>query len=66
MSYSESQILDQKLGNNAFAWKERMKNYGKAPTLTIPSLLDGTIEDVELGDTIVFEEIEDGQLRSCT
>ena len=66
MNYSSTNILRERLWNNAFAWEERIQNYGKTPTLSIPSLIDGTIDDVVLGDAIVFEEIEEGQLKSCT
>jgi hypothetical protein len=64
--YSEKQILIKPLGNNAFAWQEREVLYGHSPTLTIPSLIDGTVDDIVIGDDIVFEEMEDGVLRSCT
>jgi UPF0489 domain len=65
MPYANKQILDKNLGNNAFAWDERTAKYGSSPTLTVPSTIDGTIDDVQIGSDIVFEEIEDGQLRSC-
>lgn len=65
-SYSQKHILTEPLGNNAFAWQEREVLYGHSPTLIIPSLIDGTIEDVMLWDDVVFEEWEDGQIRSCT
>ncbi len=63
--YSQKHILTEPLGNNAFAWQEREVLYGHSPTLNIPSLIDGTIDDVILWDDIVFEEMEDGVLRSC-
>lgn len=66
MDYSVPHILSLRTWNNAFAWEERIRTYGKTPTLTIPSLIDGTIDDALHGDTIVFEEMEDGKLRSCT
>ncbi|MFZ2255963.1 MAG: hypothetical protein WAW59_01915 [Patescibacteria group bacterium] len=47
-SYSQKHILTEPLGNNAFAWQEREVLYGHSPTLIIPSLIDGTIEDVML------------------
>lgn len=65
MHYQNKQILDQKLGNNAFAWDERIEKYGRSPTLVIPRLIDGTLDDVQIGTDIVFEEQEDGILRSC-
>ncbi len=65
MYYNNKQLLTQNLGNNAFAWDERTTKYGVSPTLTIPSMIDGTLEDIMIGPEIVFEEIEDGKLKSC-
>jgi hypothetical protein len=65
MHYKNKQILDQKLGNNVFAWAERTMKYGSSPTLTIPTLIEGKIDDVRIGTKVVFEEIENGTLRSC-
>lgn len=63
--YNQKRILTEKSWNNAFAWDERMRKYGISPTLTLPSLIDGTLDDVMEWDDIVFEEMEDGALRSC-
>lgn len=63
--YCKKQILTETSWNNTFAWEERMRKYGTTPTLTIPSLIDGTLDDVREWDDIVFEEMEDGVLRSC-
>jgi hypothetical protein len=65
MHYQNKQILRENLGNNSFAWDERLARYSHSPTLTIPSLIDGTLDDVRVGEDIVFEEMEDGVLRSC-
>jgi hypothetical protein len=65
MFYKNPYILREKLGNNAFAWEERCKIYNGYPILTIPSLIDWTLDDVKIWEDIVFEEIEDGVLRSC-
>jgi hypothetical protein len=48
MSYLEKHILTENLGNNAFAWIERNNFYSKNPILTIPSLIEGGIEDVKI------------------
>ncbi len=61
MPYASPYILDGKRGNNAFSYELR----GESPHLTIPALAEWTIEDVKIGDSIVFEEIEDGVLKSC-
>ena len=65
MSYREKKILIEKNWNNAFSWEERMRKYGTTPTLTVPSLIDGSIDDVMEWEDIVFEEMEDGVLRLC-
>ena len=48
-------------GNNAFSYELR-----KDPKLYIPSLVSGTLDDAELGDEVVFEDFDDGILKSCT
>jgi len=63
--YSQKQILTEPLGNNAFAWQKREVLYGHSPILTIPSLIDWTVDDIAIGDDIVFEELEDWVLKSC-
>ena len=63
--YGTQALLEGKVWNNAFAWDERYTHYGRSPNLTIPSLIDGDIEDIALWDDIVFEEIEHGKMRSC-
>jgi hypothetical protein len=65
MHYRNKQILTQKLGNNAFAWERRRLEYTRDPILHIPRLIDGTLDDVRIGTEIVFEEVENGTLRSC-
>ena len=60
MSYVYTSILDKNLWNNAFSYDIRTQKY-----LTIPSLIDGTIDDIKIWDDIVFEETDDGRLRSC-
>jgi hypothetical protein len=65
MQYQNKKLLTQKLGNNAFAWKRRRLEYTRNPILHIPGLIDGTLDDVKIGSQIVFEEIENGILRSC-
>lgn len=62
MNYTSSYILREKKGNNAFSYELR----GENPCLTIPRLVKWNIEDISIGEDIVFEEIENGVLRSCT
>jgi hypothetical protein len=63
--YSQKYTLSERLGNNAFAWQEREVLYGHSPTLAIPSLIEWTLDDVIVWDDVVFEEMENGLLRSC-
>jgi hypothetical protein len=65
MNYLSKNILTKNTGNNAFAWEMRTERHKKSPTLIIPSIIDGTIEDIKIGTDIVFEEIENKELRSC-
>lgn len=65
MHYRNKQLLDQNLGNNAFAWDERTLKYGQSPILTIPACIEWTLADVRIWEDIVFEEMEDDILRSC-
>lgn len=61
--YSRPFWIDGPVGNNAFSYDRR----GAAPRIRVPSLVDGTFDDVVPGDDIAFEEVdEDGVLHSCT
>lgn len=64
-SYWIQNILTEKLWNNAFAWEKRYQEYGGNPILYIPALKTGIVDDVKIGTTIVFEEVEERKLRSC-
>jgi hypothetical protein len=66
MKYTQEFILSEKAGNNLFAWDERVKLYGKPPTLTIPALIEWALNHVQVGEDVVFEEIENSVLKSCT
>ncbi len=60
--YSRPFLLDGPVGNNAFSYEHR----GAAPTLRVPSLIDGSLVDVVAGDDIVFEDVDEhGHLHSC-
>lgn len=65
LPYSNTYTITEQYWNNAFAWEQRWAIYQKQPTLTIPSLIQGTISDVQIGEDIVFEEVENGSLQSC-
>ena len=61
MNYKNPHILQENVGNNAFSYDLR-----EGKSLYIPSLREGTLDDLILGDEVVFEEREDGILKSCT
>lgn len=62
MSYKEAFYLKGKRGNNAFSYEKRVNL-----KLFVPSLIEGSFADVQLGKEIVFEdEDENGELQSCS
>ena len=51
------------VGNNAFSFDRR----GPAPSLWVPSLVQGTFDDVAAGDRVVFEDVDEHDIvQSCT
>ena len=65
MHYSTQMTITQNTWNNSFSYTQRKEHLWKAE-ITIPSLIKGTLEDVTIGDHIVFEEIDHkGNLRQC-
>lgn len=65
MMYRSPYTLSWKKWNNALSYDERYTLLWEEPSITIPALIDGTLDDVILGDDSVFEEVENGILRSC-
>ena len=65
MNYNSPHILRGELGNNVISFEERGTIRWEDSSLFIPSLVTWGITDVILGTEIVFEEIEDGSLKSC-
>ncbi len=60
--YNRAFYLTGRRGNNAFSYEER----GPEPKLFVPYIIEGTLEDVQMGDEVVFEDLDDeGQLQSC-
>ena len=51
--------------NNEFHYNERIALWSKGE-IFIPNLIQGNLDNLEEGSEIVFEEIENGKLRSCT
>ena len=62
MYYAQSQIISSPIGNNAFVYNERKELFGKAE-IVVPQLIEGTVDDVQLGDCVVFSEELDGKVR---
>lgn len=60
--YDQAFYLTGKRGNNAFSYEDR----GPEPTLYVPSVIDGTLKDVQEGDEVVFSDRDDeGVLQNC-
>ena len=47
--------IDEPVGNNVFSYSERENK-----KIYVPKLIEGTLEDVALGEYIVFNEIDEG------
>lgn len=61
--YSQPFWIEEPVGNNALSFERR----GPAPKLWVSSLTHGSLEDVALGETVVFEDFDEhGRLLSCT
>jgi len=63
--YRESIILDRPVGNNTFVYNERKEFFGKAE-IVVPQLIVGTLDDVQLGYTIVFAEKVSEEIKEFT
>lgn len=64
--YSNPFTLTQNTGNNGLNFQRRLGEMG-ASRLHVPSLIDGSLDDVQLGDLVVFEDFDEhDQLQSCT
>ncbi|MDB8790504.1 UPF0489 family protein [Romboutsia sp. 1001216sp1] len=52
--------IDRPMGNNIFSYEERSNK-----SIFVPSLIEGTLEDVAVGEEIVFNEIdEDKEIKA--
>ncbi|MGL5694887.1 MAG: UPF0489 family protein [Peptostreptococcaceae bacterium] len=47
--------IEEPVGNNIFSYEERINK-----NIYVPKLIEGALEDVTLGDDIVFNEIDEG------
>lgn len=60
--YNEPFYITENVSNNSFSFAKR-----KNPRIYVADVIDGGLEDVRLGDEVVFEDVdEDGKLKSCT
>jgi hypothetical protein len=60
--YDQAFYLTKRLGNNAFAYEAR----GESPRLYVPSLIEGRLEDVQLGNEVVFTDFDEHDvLQEC-
>lgn len=58
--YKIPTLCTDKLWNNIFAYEERIAAFGKAE-IAVPALIEGTISDVVLWDTVAFAEVSAGK-----
>jgi len=60
--YSQPFEITESVGNNALSYERR----GPSPRIWVPSLIDGTLDDVTVGDRVAFEDFDEHDaLRSC-
>ncbi len=60
--YSQPFWIEGLVGNNALSFERR----GAAPKLWVPSLVEGTLEEVKPGSEVVFEDFDEYEkLQSC-
>lgn len=57
--------ITEPIGNNEFHFDERVALWSEGK-IFVPSLIQWSIADLEEGSEIVFEEVENNQLKSCT
>ena len=63
--YTAPSYLTQPIGNNAFSYDERIALWSVGK-LCIPSLISWTVDDLQQGSEICFEEVINNKLKSCT
>lgn len=62
MYYQTPTIISTPIGNNTFAYRERLAILGKAE-IVVPALIDGTLDDIQIGETIAFAEMQQDQAK---
>ncbi len=65
--YKEPFLLEGPCGNNALSFEERRRAAGgREPSLYVPSLIDGSFDDLREGSEVCFEDFdENGELISA-
>lgn len=63
--YKKSEYITEPIGNNAFSYNERIALWSTGK-IFIPSLIQGTVADLEMGSEICFEEVVNNEVRSHT
>jgi hypothetical protein len=59
--YTKPFKITDNAGNNSFSFSKR-----KNPAITIPSVINGTIDDLKTGNSVAFEDFdENGNLKTC-
>jgi hypothetical protein len=53
--------IKEEKGNNAFSYEKR----GRNPRLFVAPVISGDFSDLQIGREVVFEDFEDGKLKSC-
>lgn len=56
--------IKEQVGNNAFSYNERIALWSTGK-IFVPSLIQGTVADLEIGSEICFEEVQNGKIISC-
>lgn len=58
--YYNGFYIDAPVGNNAFSFDQRIQK-----RIFVPPLCKGSLSDLDIGEKIVFSELEDGQEINC-
>ena len=65
LKYKIPFTLTEPISNNAFNFGRRVVEVGE-PCLHVPSVVEGALDDVQIGDQVVFEDFDEhDQLQSC-
>ncbi|MFA7717979.1 MAG: UPF0489 family protein [Candidatus Absconditabacterales bacterium] len=62
--YPTGTFIHEPLGNNDFSYPERLALSSRGK-IYVPDLIQGTLDDLEIGSEIAFEEVVDGKLITC-